>query len=174
MAADETPTTVARVERTFAFVDLSGFTSFTDANGDGPAVGVLARFRADLRSVASHKGVRVAKWLGDGAMLVGVEVEDLVEAIIDIEHLIDVHQSPLPLRAGIASGKVILFEGDDYIGSAVNLASRLCDLAKPHEVLAPASLWSPLLVNTQATPIGAHRVRGFADPLELVRLHLAA
>ena len=28
----------------------------------------------------------------------------------------------LPLRIGIASGPVILFEGDDFIGMAINLA----------------------------------------------------
>ena len=45
--------------------------------------------------------------------------------------------SPLTLRAGIATGYALLFEGDDYIGSAVNMASRLCDIAGPHEVLIP-------------------------------------
>ena len=35
-----------RVERSFAFVDLCGFTRFTDAHGDEQAVAVLTRFRA--------------------------------------------------------------------------------------------------------------------------------
>ena len=65
---------------------------------------------------------------------------------------------------------MILFEGDDYIGQPVNLASRLCDMAQPHEVLAPASIMSSLMVNTKAVPIGARRVSGFAQPIELVRL----
>ena len=59
-----------RVARTFAFVDLSGFTQFTDLHGDDEAVAVLSQFRAALRATASDIGVRVAKWLGDGAMLV--------------------------------------------------------------------------------------------------------
>ena len=46
----------------------------------------------------------------------------------------------LTLRAGIATGYALLFEGDDYIGSAVNMASRLCDIAGPFEVLLPTDV----------------------------------
>ena len=38
----------------------------------------------------------------------------------------------------MASGDVILLEGDDYVGRAVNLASRLCDIAAPGSLLAAA------------------------------------
>lgn len=164
------PDGVARVDRSFAFIDLSGFTRFTSEHGDAAAVRVLAGFRQAVREVASRRGVRVAKWLGDGAMLVSIESESLIEAIIDIEHRIDESGSPLPLRAGIAGGPVLLFEGDDYIGAAVNLASRLCDIAEPHEVLAPATMVSSLLVNTEAVPIGERSISGFAHPIALVRL----
>ena len=37
--------------------------------------------------------------------------------------------APLTARVGMATGYALLFEGDDYIGSAVNLAARLCDAA---------------------------------------------
>jgi class 3 adenylate cyclase len=169
-ALPETDGGVARVDRAFAFIDLSGFTRFTSEHGDAAAVQVLAGFRQAVREVASRRGVRVAKWLGDGAMLVSIESESLIEAIIDIEHRIDESGSPLPLRAGIAGGPVLLFEGDDYIGAAVNLASRLCDIAEPHEVLAPATMVSSLLVNTEAVPIGERSISGFAQPIALVRL----
>src|SRR5581483_7929959 len=122
-----------RVERTFAFVDLCGFTSFTATKGDEMATSVLAGFRACLREIASRRGVRVAKWLGDGAMLVSVEPEPVVSAILEIEQRIDDGRSALPIRAGMAMGRVILFEGDDYIGTPVNLASRLCDVASPRQ-----------------------------------------
>ena len=89
-----------RVERSFAFVDLSGFTRYTDVQGDDEAVDILSAFRAVVRGVASTHGVRIAKWLGDGAMLVGVEPEPLLEALVEIEGLITDSGSPLPLRAG--------------------------------------------------------------------------
>ena len=125
-----------RVDRTFAFIDLSGFTAFTDAEGGGAAVRVLEEFRRTVRRVVARRGVRIAKWLGDGAMLVGVEPEQTVEAVVDIEARVHRSESPLPLRAGIARGQVLLVEGDDHIGDAVNLASRLCQMAEPQQVLA--------------------------------------
>jgi class 3 adenylate cyclase len=159
-----------RVERTFAFIDLSGFTSYTDAQGDGAAVAVLTQFRQRVREIAARRGVRIAKWLGDGAMMVAVDSEPITEAIVDIEDAFTADGSPLQLRAGLASGPVILFEGDDYIGQAVNMAARLCALADPGEVLATKAMISSLMVNTKVTPIGPRRVEGFAEPVELVRL----
>ena len=54
-----------RVDRWFAFVDLSGFTSFGDEFGDEESVRVLTLFRSAVRTVATDYGVRIAKWLGD-------------------------------------------------------------------------------------------------------------
>ena len=72
---------------------------------------MVAGFRAAVRQVAAERGVRLAKWLGDGVMMVGVEPEDLVEAVVDIECLIDEAGSPLAMRAGIARGPVMLRDG---------------------------------------------------------------
>ena len=47
-------------------------------------------------------------------MLVGVEPEPLLEALVEIEGLITDSGSPLPLRAGFTTGPVILIDGDDY------------------------------------------------------------
>ena len=43
-----------RVERTFAFIDLSGFTQFTEENGDAEAVKVLGLFRSAVREVSAQ------------------------------------------------------------------------------------------------------------------------
>ncbi len=161
---------VARVTRVFAFIDLSGFTAFTAKQGDAAAVDMLADFRGVVRRVCSRKGVRIAKWLGDGAMLVGLETEMVVEAIVDIERLVEEGNLQLALRGGIAAGPVILFEGDDYIGRPVNLAARLCDMADPTEILAPHDLISLMMVNTTAVDVGERKVSGLAEPIGLVRL----
>jgi class 3 adenylate cyclase len=123
-----------RVRRSFAFVDLCGFTALTMEKGDEDAVASLAGFRLAVRETCSRRGVRIAKWLGDGAMLVCVDTEPLVGAVIELEHR--VAGSPLALRTGLTVGDVILFEGDDYIGHAVNLAARLSDIAEAHQILA--------------------------------------
>ena len=155
-----------RVERSFGFVDLGGFTSFTEERGDEQAVQVLSLFRSAVRDVASRNGVRVAKWLGDGAMFVAVTTPELICTVLEIEERIDEVGSPLPLRAGLAEGPVILFEGDDYIGSAVNLAARLCDTAQAHQVLATTDVASVAPEWVRASPVGMVLVAGFGFPVE--------
>jgi class 3 adenylate cyclase len=160
-----------RVGRGFAFVDLSGFTSFTDAHGDEGAGQILTGFRAAVREVSSRRGVRVAKWQGDGAMFVSVEPQPLVEAVLEIEEKVDKAASPLRLRAGITFGHVILFEGDDYIGSAVNLAARLSDVAAPHEILVSPELRPYVPCWAVAEEAGLVEVRGFSQPIPVLHVH---
>lgn len=121
------------VLRAFGFVDLSGFTAFTEREGPQPATTELASFRDVVRRVAASRGVRVAKWLGDGAMIVGLEFGPTVATCVELAARWA--DSPVPMRGGAAIGPVLLFEGDDYVGPAVNLAARLCDMADAGEVL---------------------------------------
>jgi adenylate cyclase len=123
-----------------------------------------------VRDAASEHGVRIAKWLGDGAMIVGVDVEPLVCAVLDIERTLAEVHAPLPLRAGLAAGDVILFEGDDYIGSMVNLAARLCDEAKGHQILATPEVAAHAPPWAGSARQGGLRIRGFAEPVEVVDL----
>jgi adenylate cyclase len=162
--------TVTRVERTFAFIDLSGFTTFVDVQGDEAAVAALADFRSVTREVASHHGVRVDKWLGDGAMFVSVESAPLVLAVLDIASRLGTGRFPLPIRAGIASGMVILFEGDDYIGMPVNLASRLCSEAPAGQVWVTEPVADHAENASECERINGLDVRGIAEPITVVAL----
>jgi adenylate cyclase len=132
-----------RVHRSFAFVDVSGFTALTELEGDEHAVEVLTSFRALLRDICSRRGVRIAKWLGDGVMLVCVETTPLLAAILELHHVAGAMSGPaksVSIRSGVTSGDVILMEGDDYIGHCVNVAARLCDLAQDGEALTSPSV----------------------------------
>jgi class 3 adenylate cyclase len=157
-----------RVQRSFAFLDLCGFTDYVDDAGDEAAVLELQNLRATVREITPMFGVRVEKWLGDGVMLVAVEPEPLVAAALAIELR---HQKlgDLPIRGGIAAGGVLLLEGDDYIGRAVNLASRLCDTARPGQLLAATDgLELPeWVVADEHPPV---LVRGMAEPVPVVSL----
>jgi adenylate cyclase len=159
------------VERTFIFTDLSGFTSFTRRNGPHVAAELLTEFRHTTRDVAAKRGVRVAKWLGDGAMLIGVEP---TPAIALGAHLIaHFRNTDVRVRVGIATGIALLFEGDDYIGEPVNLAAKLCAAATPGELLAdcaPDGL--PDWVHSVGE-ITVH-VRGVGDVSGILRLQPAA
>ena len=159
-----------RVPRTFAFVDLSGFTNYTAAFGDDAAGRILSAFRSLAREIASERGVRIAKWLGDGCMIVSVDQGDAIAFVLDLENRSAEVCSPLTLRAGIASGYALLFEGDDYIGSAVNMAARLCDIAERYEVLIPTMGLERLPEGVNAIPHGAVELAGFPGPIEVYEL----
>lgn len=161
----------SRVERAFAFIDLCNFTDFVDAHGDEAAVQELRRLRSTVREVAPLCGVRVDKWLGDGVMLVGVQSEPLVAAVVTIAQRFRT-QGRLALRAGIAAGPVILLEGDDYVGRAVNLASRLCDHAGAGQILAAEDAGLP-----DGVEVADHtsvEVRGMVEPVVVQDLRVPA
>ena len=122
------------IERTFCFADLTGFTAYTRDHGPLAAGRRLDEFREVSRDVAAKRGVRVAKWLGDGVMMVGTEP---TPTIAWGGHVISHFDGAgFEVRAGLATGIALLFEGDDYIGEPVNLAAKLCSVAKPGEILA--------------------------------------
>jgi class 3 adenylate cyclase/YHS domain-containing protein len=167
-----------RVRRNFAFVDVSGFTALTELEGDERAVDVLTAFRTLLRDICSRRGVRIAKWLGDGAMLVCVDTRPLLEAVLELHHVVGEVSSSDPvatvsIRTGITSGDVILMEGDDYVGHCVNVAARLCDLAAPGEALAASSVleylpsWGDVAAKNQVD------VRGVGRPVSVSSIRMA-
>ncbi len=165
---NQVPPNSHRVLRTFGFIDLGGFTRFANQNGDDRAVEELSEFRSIVRAVGSASGVRVAKWLGDGAMLVSTDAPSLVGAVIEIMRRMRRAERELPVHAGVAQGNVILFEGDDHIGVTVNLAARLSNLAGAWEIYAPSDTL-PGLANSGAV-IGLIDVAGFDELVEVADL----
>jgi class 3 adenylate cyclase len=123
-----------------------------------------------VRQVASDRGVRIAKWLGDGCMVVGVDQADAISFVLDLESRAEDVCTPLTLRAGVASGYALLFEGDDYIGSAVNMAARLCDAAQPYEVLIPTMGLERLPQGVIANPHDPVAIAGFPGEIEVFAL----
>ena len=159
-----------RVPRTFVFVDLSGFTNYTAEFGDNAAGRILSTFRTIVREVASERGVRIAKWLGDGFMAVAIEQIDAITFALELERRASDGCAPLTLRTGVATGHALLFEGDDYIGSAVNMAARLCDVAQRYEVLMPTMHLDRLPEGVTAVPHGEIQLHGFPGPIDVVCL----
>jgi adenylate cyclase len=159
-----------RVPRTFAFVDLSGFTNYTAAFGDDAAGRLLSAFRALTREIASERGVRIAKWLGDGCMIVSVDQAACISFALELNHRSAEVCAPLELRVGMATGHALLFEGDDYIGSAVNMAARLCDAAGPKEILLPTMQIERLPEGVEATGQRELELRGFPGSINVVEL----
>ena len=178
-APEEIAGSVALVDRAFAFVDLCGFTQFIAINGEHAAIDTLSQFRSLARDIAVRRGVMVAKWLGDGAMIVGVEVGPTLATAAELIGRYD--GSTLALRGGFAHGQALIMDGDDYIGRPTNLAARLCQAARPEELLAVGYAtallppWIKVLGIRSVTLPGLGRVRraqrlGLVPDLELPEL----
>ncbi|MCW3024025.1 MAG: adenylate/guanylate cyclase protein [Conexibacter sp.] len=162
-----------RVQRTFAFLDLCGFTAFTDEYGDAQAVTVLGQLRAVLRAQAENGGVRVTKWLGDGAMLSGVDAESVVACAAEVRDRLH-RDGRLALRGGICEGQVIMFEGDDYIGAAVNVAARLCARAAPGQLLVTGGVASSIPAHLAPVPLGELTIEGISQVVDVLALDATA
>ena len=117
------------VELTVAFTDLENFTTYTEAKGDDAARRLLIAHHRQSRRIVRSRGGRVLKWLGDGLMLTFPAPEAAVLACLELGEA-----APLPLRAGIHGGNVLV-TGDDVIGRVVNLAARVTESAQGGELV---------------------------------------
>jgi len=116
-----------------AFVDLSGFTTMTEEEGDELAAHVAGRLQNLAESVAqSHRG-RVVKLLGDGVMLRFERSVDAVRATLDV--VAAAPSTDLPMaHASVHAGPLIERDGD-YYGHTVNLAARIVGHAGAGQVV---------------------------------------
>jgi adenylate cyclase len=127
-----------RIEGTFAFVDMAGYTALTEAQGDEDAADLATMF-ADITRAALGPGDRLIKTIGDAVL---VTSKNPASGLTLIERLLTeaAAEPRLPtLRAGLHHGDAI--ERDrDVFGAAVNLAARVAAEAHPAEVLGTAPI----------------------------------
>lgn len=159
-----------RVSRTIIFVDLSGFSEYLRNTDDAEAKRVLTHFRRVSRDLASEVGVRIDKFLGDGFMAVSVEELSGITFAMELHRRLKEPGKGLRLRIGIASGEMMLIDGDDYIGEPPNLASRLCDEAHEFGTLIPTDQTRHLPAGVRAESVGDFDLRGFAKLVAVSRL----
>jgi len=159
-----------RLFRVFAFIDVSGFTTYTDRHGTDAAIELLNRFRSACRDVTGRRGVRVAKWLGDGVMIVGTAPGPVVAAVAEL--LLRLDEDEFDIHAGIAGGTVLLFEGDDYVGRPVNMAARLCEAAGPGEALCVGAD-GDIPDWVEVTGVVTVRATGIGDITDVHQLHVS-
>ena len=158
-------------ERTIAFLDLTRFTALTDAHGDDTAATVVDRFLGAVTAALEGRG-RLVKALGDGVLLDMIDASSAIDVADDVSHrLHDLEQMP-EVTGGIATGTVI-DRGEDVLGSVVNLAARLADLAPAGELrVTEAAARAAAAAGWQVEPLGALDIRGFHEPVTVFRVVL--
>ena len=152
-----------------AFLDLTGYTALAEERGDKAAAELAADLAGVVQETALSHGGRPVKWLGDGVMF---HFNDSAGAVRSGLELIEQTERAMsvPARIGINAGAVIVQEGD-YFGRTVNIAARIADYARPHEVLvSEEARQSAADVDVAFELIGDVPLKGVA---RAVRLHRA-
>ena len=158
-------------ERTFAFVDISGFTALTEAHGDEEAVATLARFR-DITQAALGPNDVLVKTIGDAVMLAFSQPSHAVVALRRLFEGASADPSMPLVRAGAHHGSAIA-DGDDFFGSTVNLTARVAAYAGGGQLLVTEQVALTATDHGEVVPhVGAMSLRNIADPVDLYEIDL--
>lgn len=162
---------------TLLFTDLVGSTDLLEELGEEGAEELRGTHFALLRdAVSAHRGSEV-KNLGDGLMAVFGSAVDAVACALAIQRGVADHNRHhvgpvLSLRVGLHLGEPIRSE-NDYFGTAVVVAKRLCDRAVGGQILA-SQLVADLVGSRRAfrfDSVGKMQLKGLAEPLAAVTVH---
>jgi class 3 adenylate cyclase len=158
----------ARGMAVILFTDIADSTALTERMGD-------AAFRAASRAL--DESVRAAmqefggtpvegKVLGDGVMGVFASAAQAIDAARRCVELSA--EGELRLHVGLHAGDVIR-EKDNVYGGAVNIASRICGLCEPGEILVSATIRDLARTSAGATfeDRGEHALKGIEDAVRV-------
>ena len=124
---------------TIMFTDIEGSTEMIERLGDGDASLLVKEHNDIVRSHVAECGGYEVKFRGDGFMLAFTSAAKGVRCAIAIQEAMkefgERHpEAPLGVCIGINSGEAVP-DGDDFLGTAVNIAARLADSASGGEVM---------------------------------------
>jgi len=168
------------VTRGFLFSDLRGYTHFVDTHGAAPAAELLVRYRALARAAISRFGGAEIKTEGDSFYVVFSSVSSAVRcglAITADAVATSSEQAGEPIRVGVGihAGETVELDGG-YVGSAVNIAARICAQAASGEVLVSETVraLTRSLLAVRFEERGGRQLKGIADPIVLFAVFQAA
>jgi class 3 adenylate cyclase len=176
-----------RREVVVVFLDLRGFTAFTDGAEPEEVMAVLGEYHKVMgQLIMSHEGT-LERFAGDGLMIFFNDPIKLDNPAANaIKMALAMQEQFAPLRAawkkrgfdldlgiGIAQGYATLgaigFEGRwDYacIGSVTNLAARLCSEAKGGQILTNQKTLARIEDAIQGEPLGELALKGIAQAVK--------
>jgi adenylate cyclase len=180
-----------RREITAVFLDLRGFTSFTDRADPDEVLELLRAYHATLGRTVDEFGGTLEHFAGDGVMIFfndPIEVDNPAERAVRMALALQRAFNPIAdawlklghdvgLGIGIAQGDttlgVIGFEQRwEYaaIGNVPNLAARLCGAAHAGEIILDLQTEQDIVHIAETEFIGALTLRGFLQPVPAFKL----
>ena len=184
-AADD-PLRHHRREIAVVFLDLRGFTAFTETADPEEVMGLLGEYHAAMGElIMAHDGT-LERFAGDGMMVFfndPVAIDNPAAAAVAMALAMQrrfalLEQDwrrrgyGLEMGIGVAQGYATIgaigFEGRrDYgaIGTVTNLAARLCDRAAGGQVLVSQRVLGHVAEQVSAQPVGELTLKGFSRPV---------
>jgi len=156
--------------RGFLFADLRDYTRFVESRGDQAAATLLGRYRLLVRAVSAGFDGAETKTEGDSFYVVFASASAAVNggmAILEAAAASrETGDDPIRVGIGVHAGETAeLPEG--YVGSAVNLAARICALAGPGELLVSDTVrgLTRTFLAYRFEPRGRRRLKGITEPV---------
>jgi branched-chain amino acid transport system substrate-binding protein len=159
--------------RGFLFADLRDYTRYLESHGAAEAADLLVRYRSIVRtSVARWDGAEI-KTEGDSFYVVFPAVSAAVQCGLAIAQEAGQRTdkdggggAPIPVGIGIHAGETIETP-DGFVGSAVNIAARICAIAKPGEVLVSDTVraLTQTVLPVSFSSRGRRTLKGVTEPV---------
>ncbi len=155
---------LGRVQMAFCFVDLTGFTRYTEEEGDEEALDVVERFVETVEATLPNEAL-IVKTIGDEVMIVSPDPVTLTEWSVGFLTLFAERPQP---RVGIHFGRAVYRDGD-YFGGDVNLTHRVVARALGGEVMVTREIADAIGASEHLRfrPIGKVDLKGIGEPIEL-------
>jgi adenylate cyclase len=151
------------------FADLAGYAALTEAHGDDWAADAAAEFFGEARSLLADHDAEEVKVIGDAVL---VRAADAAKAAGLAERIVSErgarHQA-LGVRVGMHTGTAVCRDGD-WFGSAVNVASRVADVANAGEILCTGATRAALGPAVPVRERGERTFKNLVDPVTLYEL----
>src|SRR5687767_11783984 len=153
----------------FLFSDLRDYTRYVEAHGDRAAAALLDVYRSLVRAaVAEFEGAEV-KTEGDSFYVVFPSVGAAVEcglAIMAAAAGKSREGVPIHVGIGVHAGETVETQ-EGYVGSAVNVAARVCSQARAGEVLVTDMVraLTRTHLSVRFTDRRTRRLKGIAEPV---------
>jgi predicted ATPase/class 3 adenylate cyclase len=162
---------------TFFFTDVEGSTRMVRELGDRQWAALLDTHRDLVRSaVREHEGHEFGTQ-GDALFAVFAKATDASAAAVTAQRAVERHDWPegsrIRVRLGLHSGEAIA-HGDNYVGTEVHRASRICDAGHGGQILlserTAALIRESLPADHVLTGLGEHRLKDMGGPERLFQL----